>query len=95
MKLDTNINYEGRGKERENLKNLLHFSLNLAWKKRKKERKEERSLNHLCRRETNMAVIPASEKGREEKWQRRPTMETKKHGPRNWQIVQGGGGNGS
>lgn len=42
-----------------------------------------------------MAVIPASEKGREEKWQRGPTMETKKHGPRNWQIVQGGGGNGS
>lgn len=44
MKLDTNINYEGRGKERENLKNLLHFSLNLAWKKRKKERKEGRKV---------------------------------------------------
>lgn len=44
-----------------------------------------------------MALIPSLrlEKRKGRKVAAGPTMETKKHGAGNWQIVQGGGGNGS
>lgn len=74
--------------------NLLKFTLSSPLEKGKKGRKVfESPVSEGNKHGAYPEPPPRKRKGR--KVAAGPTMETKKHGAGNWQIVQGGGGNGS